>query len=398
MRVNLLANVLLLAVGGAAVVVALGGLPRSASAATTYLTATAEVSDVRDDVAATGSVASSAAWDLAFGADPVTSGSSDSSSDASNGSGETGTWVVSDVKVALGDTVTKGQVLATATNPTLDASIAAARNDWTAARLAEATAQDAYDAATTTDGLRQTRSSLLTARNQVASTRQTVRDLEATAKKSTLDAPADGVVTASTLTAGAAAPSGAAITVGAARYQVTADVVESDIAALKLQQPASVTVAAIGATLDGIVTAIAPTAESSSGSSSVVSYAVTVALKSPPATLRAGMTAEVTITTASATGVIAVPAAAVRGVQGDYSVLVMTAAGTPEARPVTVGLMTSSLVEIQSGLNAGDVVVTGTSSSQRTTNNPNGGGGFAVPGGGGGRVTNGNGPVFETKP
>ena len=133
-------------------------LPRRASAATTYLPATAEVSDVRDDVASTGSVGSSAAWDLAFGADPVTSGSSDSSSDGSSGSGDTGTWVVSDVKVALGDTVKKGQVLAAATNPTLDASIAAPRNDWTAARLAEATAQDAYDAATTTDALRQTRS------------------------------------------------------------------------------------------------------------------------------------------------------------------------------------------------------------------------------------------------
>jgi hypothetical protein len=109
------------------------------------------------------------------------------------------------------------------------------------------------------------------------------------------------------------------------------------------------------------------------------------------------MTADITITTASATGVLAVPAAAVRGIAGNYSVLVMTAAGTPEARAVTVGLMTSSLVEIQSGLTAGDIVVTGTSATQRTTTNPNGGGGFQVPGGGG-RVTNGNGPVFETKP
>jgi macrolide-specific efflux system membrane fusion protein len=158
-----------------------------------------------------------------------------------------------------------------------------------------------------------------------------------------------------------------------------------------------VSVAAIGETIDGTVTAIAPTAEASSGSSSVVSYAVTVALTEAPSALRAGMTADITITTASATNVLAVPAAAIRGGAGNYSVLVMTATGTPEARPVTVGLMTSSLVEIRSGLSAGDVVVTGTSSSQRSTGNPNGGG-FAIPGGGGGRVTNGNGPVFETKP
>jgi hypothetical protein len=64
-------------------------------------------------------------------------------------------------------------------------------------------------------------------------------------------------------------------------------------------------------------------------------------------------------------------------------VLVLTN-GTPEPRAVTVGLMTSSLVEIKSGLSAGDQVVIGTSSQQRagTTTNA-GGGGFVVPDGGG---------------
>jgi multidrug efflux pump subunit AcrA (membrane-fusion protein) len=119
---------------------------------------------------------------------------------------------------------------------------------------------------------------------------------------------------------------------------------------------------------------------------------VTVSLNSPPATLRPGMTADVTVTTASATGVLAVPAAAIRGTSGAYNVLVLTAAGTPESRPVTVGLMTSSLVEIKSGLNAGEVVITGTSSPQRagtTTGAP--GGGFTVPGGGGGGLGGGRG-------
>jgi len=89
-------------------------------------------------------------------------------------------------------------------------------------------------------------------------------------------------------------------------------------------------------------------------------------------------------TTASANGVLAVPAAAIRGAAGNYSVLVLTN-GTPEARVVTVGLMTSSLVEIKSGLSAGDQVVIGTSSQQRTgtTTNAGGGGGFVVPDGGG---------------
>jgi RND family efflux transporter MFP subunit len=396
MRLKLVAIVLLLVVGGAALVATLGGFPRSASAATTYLTATAAVADVQDDVAATGAIESATSWNLAFGAVPTTSTASDSSS---TGQGATGTWTVATVEVKVGDSVTKGQVLASAASPDLAAQIVAAKNDWTVASLNEGQAHTTYDDASGDTAILQARIAWLNARNQLASARQTLLDLKATAARKQLVAPAAGVVTAVNVTAGAEAPSGAAMTIASTDYQVTASVVESDISSMRLQQPAIVTVAAIGATLEGTVTAIAPTADSSSsGSNGVVSYAVTVTLKSPPATLRAGMTAEVTITTASASGVLAVPAAAVRGVNGNYSVLVMTASGTPEARPVTVGLMTSSLVEIQSGLTAGEVVVIGTSSSQRSTTNgfgPNGGGTFVVPGGGRG---NAGGPVIETKP
>jgi len=93
------------------------------------------------------------------------------------------------------------------------------------------------------------------------------------------------------------------------------------------------------------------------------------------------MTADITITTASSSGVLAVPAAAIRGTSGNYSVLVL-ANGTPETRAVTVGLMTSSLVEIKSGLTEGEQVVIGTSSQQRSGTGGQGGGGFVVPGGG----------------
>ena len=48
------------------------------------------------------------------------------------------------------------------------------------------------------------------------------------------------------------------------------------------------------------------------------------------------MTADITITTASAPGVLAVPAAAIRGTNGNYSVLVLVD-GTPEAQPVRSG-------------------------------------------------------------
>jgi macrolide-specific efflux system membrane fusion protein len=392
MKLKVLAIVLLLLVGGGALFVAMGGLPRGAAAATTYLTAAASVTDVSDDIAATGAVAAATSWNLQFGSAPTTgSSSSSSSSSSSNGSAATGTWHVSTVKVKVGDAVTAKEVLATASNADLAAAITAAKNEVTSAGLQKLLAQEAYDAATATDQIRQTRMSLLGALNAYAQAKTNLKDLQDQADRGSLVAPAAGVVTAVNITAAADAPSVAAITIDAASYQVTADVVETDVPSVKLGQAAAVNVAALNADLTGTVSSIAPTAASSSSSNSVVSYAVTIDLASPPVGIRSGMTASITITTASASGVLAVPAAAIRGTSGNYSVLVL-ANGTPEPRAVTVGLMTSSLVEIKSGLTEGEAVVIGTSSQQRSSTSGfgGGGGGFVVPGGGGGR---GGGPV-----
>ena len=374
MRLKVLAIVGLLVVGGIAVFMTVGGLPSSAAATPTYLTSTAAVADVSDDVAATGAIASSNSWALVFGA---------AAGSTASQSGSPATWLVSAVKVKVGDPVKKGAVLATATNTSLRVSIATATSKVNTATIEVATAQDAYDAATTTAQLRQTKIALLNARDGLAQAKAALADLNAQLSHASLLAPADGIVTVINLTVGANAPVADAIDLAAATFQVTANVVESDVATLQIGQPATVTVSAISADLTGTVTAIAPVAETST-SGGVVSYAVTVSLQAPPPSLRPGMTADVTVTTASASGVLAVPAAAIRGTSGNYNVLVLTAAGTAEARPVTVGLMTSSLVEIKSGLNAGDVVITGTASQQRTTTGGQGGNGIVVPGGGGG--------------
>jgi macrolide-specific efflux system membrane fusion protein len=376
MRLKLVAIIGLLFVGGIAVFVTMGGLPSSAAAATTYLTSTAAIADVSDDVAATGAIAASTSWAFVFGAAPGAAAGSQSGSPA--------TGLVTDVKGKVGDRVKSDAVLATASNATLKTSIATATNAVTTATIQLASAQDARDAATTTADIRRTRIDLLNARDGLAQAKATLADLKAQYARSSLVAPADGIVTAVNVTVGVDAPTADAIDLAAATFEVTANVVETDIATMQIGQAATVTVAAIKADLTGTVTAIAPVAETST-SGGVVSYAVTVALNAPPATLRPGMTADVTITTASASGVLAVPAAAIRGTNGAYTVLVLTAAGSPESRPVTVGLMTSSLVEVTSGLSAGDVVITGTSSQQRAGTTTGGqGNGFVVPGGGGG--------------
>ena len=86
---------------------------------------------------------------------------------------------------------------------------------------------------------------------------------------------------------------------------------------------------------------------------------MTVPLAEAPAKARSGMTADVTITIASATNVLTVPAAALRGSEGDYRVLTMDATGS-RSRPRPVGLVTSTTAEIKNGLTEGTAVVTGT--------------------------------------
>jgi len=97
----------------------------------------------------------------------------------------------------------------------------------------------------------------------------------------------------------------------------------------------------------------------------VATYAVTVTLTSPPATVLAGMSATVTVTTASVDNALRVPATALEGSSSTgYAVLVVNADGSTSTVTVQVGLVTTSMAQITSGLSAGETVVTGTVSSR----------------------------------
>jgi RND family efflux transporter MFP subunit len=394
MKLKIFAIVALAAVGVGAAFVAVGGLPASAASKTQYLTGAATTGDVADDVAATGTVATSASYGLAFGTPAHLA-----SSPAAAGST---TWTVTDLKAAVGDTVKKGAILATADTADLKRQLAAANTAVDTARiqlrLAKASLTDANTAAVTAQ-IRQAKVGVNNATSQLADAIKARDDVKTQIRLATLTAPIDGLVTAVNVVKGLEAPSGDAIVIDATTFQVTADVVESDLAAMKVGQTAAVTIGAVDGQVTGKVTAIAPTAAGNT-TGSVVSYAVTVSLDNVPATVRAGMTADVTITIDSATNVLTVPAAALRGTAGNYSVLTLGADGTPTPLPVEVGLVTNTTAEIKSGLTEGQEVVTGINTPQTgTATNGNGGfggGGFGgtVPIGGGRRnnpvIVNGN--------
>lgn len=364
MRLKVFAIVLLLVIAVGAVVVAMGGLTPAASSASTLLTAPASVADVTDEIAATGSIEAADTYDLTFGSASASS---------------TVVWPVREVKVAVGDHVTAGQVLATADITDLDAQIADASRAASAASIQLSLAKTDRAAATTTATRRQTQISLYNAETADARAKASLADLKAQRAAATIAAPADGIVTVVALTVGANAPTGAAISMISTGLRVTTSVVESDVAAIKVGQEATVAVAAVDASLRGKVTAIDPVG-TGSGSNGVVSFAVKIELDSPPAALRPGMTADVTIVAASATGVLSIPSRALSGTTGVYSVRVVAADGSVSTRQVQVGLVTSSLAEIKGGLQAGELVVTGTSSAQNAATNLGGGGVF--PGGG----------------
>jgi len=392
MKLKILAIVGLAVVGIGAMVVAAGGLPSSTAATTQYLTGTVTTGNVTQDVAATGSVASSESYGLSFGSPAHLAGATASSASA--------TWTPTDVKVKVGDVVKVDDVLATADTTDLKRQLAEANraldNANISYRQAKADLSAANDAAVNSQ-IRTAKTGINNAKSQISSATKTRNDLAAQIKDATLIAPIDGVVTAVNVVTGLEAPSGDAIVIDAATFEVTADVVESDLASMAIGQTASVTIGAVGADVTGTVTAIAPTTTGSS-SGGVVSYPVTISLSGVPSTVRAGMTADVTITIDSATDVLTVPAAALRGTAGNYTVLILGADGAPTAQPVEVGLITNTTAEIKSGLTAGEAVVTGVANAQTGTaatgNGGFGGGAIGIPGGGfgggGTRPRNGN--------
>jgi macrolide-specific efflux system membrane fusion protein len=390
MRRKLLALVVLAALGLGAVGVSLGVIGAQPAAASDYLTTEATVGDVTDEVAATGALASATMYGLAFGSGPY----------LIEGDGEApateATWPVSDVKVRPGDSVTTGQVLASADTTELRRDLARATADVNAAKLQLkiakeqlATARDDEDR----DAIRQGLLQVYSTQNLVSTATDDRAAIRASIVAAVLRSPIDGVVTEVNVTKGFDAPAGAAITVASTELTVTTDVVESDLAQIDIGQTASVTIDALATTVEGKVTGISPVAGDSQ--SGVVAYPVTVTLDDAPADARAGMSADVSITIASAKGVVTVPVSALQGADGDYSVMTLGPDGTPQRVAVQVGLVTNATAEIKGGIEAGTPVVIGTTADLiGTDTNGRGfpGGGVAVPGGAVRRV-DGGGPA-----
>jgi len=175
-------------------------------------------------------------------------------------------------------------------------------------------------------------------------------------ERATLAASMDGTVTALNVWVGEMVNPGQVVLVlsDLTGLEVDVNLDETDVAWVSLGQDARVGVDAFpGVEMAGEVAYIAPTANSTPG---VVLYPLTVRLASGETSVRAGMTADVEIITASRENTLIVPLRAVH-VEDGRAFVERLVGDQIERVEVTLGLTTAVEAEVTNGLVEGDVVV-----------------------------------------
>jgi macrolide-specific efflux system membrane fusion protein len=297
---------------------------------------------------------------------------------------------VATLLVEVGDTVTKGQTVAT-----LDRTGARRQLTLATANLAsaEASLTAAEDGTTTTDPQTGTSTTtvndtqVLQAESQVLQAQASVDDAETALAATVLRAPIAGTVlevngrvgstagaTTSGATGGAATSTDVVVVADLTKLEVAVSFSEADVADLAVGQAATVTFPALAdVRAAGTITSIDPTG---SASNSVVTFGAVVRLSTVPAKLRLGQSAAVSITTGSASDVVVVPSAAVTTSGSRTTVTTVAADGSQRVTRIEVGVVGAALTEVTSGVVVGDQVLLTTSTTSSTTGFP------AFPGGG----------------
>jgi RND family efflux transporter MFP subunit len=390
----------------------------------TYLTENVQIRDVDVTVAASGTVNPGIELGLQFPA-------------AATGS-------LKELFVAVGDTVAAGQVLASLNTESLvsavsgaEASVAAARSAIanaetsgdsarqaisladqaiTAAQLAIENVVDDFPAGTASQPNRDlallsaqkqkvsAEAQLETARRQLeayyplkSSAEASLRSAQAqltsarfNLENAEMTAPFAGTVVAvasevgepiGTTSVGTQGTSGFIVLAGLDEFVVTADFAESDVVSVATGQSVLLEFDAIpGETREGTVTAVAPYGSVDPLGATLTTYEVTISVPDAPPGLRAGMTAQASITTEEREAVIAAPVTALVERGDGFVVQVQAEDGSVTTVDVEIGIRGGYWVEIISGLSEGQSVVTGSDGALPPTDTGFGGPPEGTPG------------------
>lgn len=303
------------------------------------------------------------------------------------------TATVKEIKVKENDTVKTGQVLAILEDKALETSVEQARYKVTntAAKYRRLEYLNSIGGKSDAD----LEDALLNYQTAMADYDEQKSNLD----KTVLSSPMDGVVlgepvsVGTLVTAGVNDPTVIMMIGDVSQKIVKVKVDETDIGKIKVGQQATFTVDAYqDRTFTGQVAKIGQiststtkmststtstsSSSSSSSSSSVVYYYVTLSAEDPDNLLKTEMTARVNIKIDEKDDALLIPLAAMKtNADGQY-VTVLRDDGKTENVPITVGLTSSDMIEVTSGLVEGDKLVVSytksqsQSSSQKKDNGP----------------------------
>ena len=321
-----------------------GGAKPPGKPALTVTTITPQRLDMALNVQATGSLA---AWQEAIiGA-------------------ESGGLRVAEVRANVGDTVTRGQVLAVFAPETVEADLAQARAGLAEAEatLADARANAARAKEVETSGalsqqqVAQLLTAAKTAEARLLSMRAQVTAQELRLKHTTVHAPDEGSISARTVTLGAVLPQGQELfrLIRGDRLEWRAEVTSSEVARIRPGQAVTI-VSATGATVTGRVRVIAPTVDPQTRNALVYVDVPAAAVRGGG--FKAGMFArgEISIGSASA---LTLPLAAVSLRDGFSYVFVLGAGDRVSQVKVQIGRRSGERVEILGALTGNEKVVAG---------------------------------------
>lgn len=235
------------------------------------------------------------------------------------------------------------------------------------------------------------------ARATIARSQAQLRNAQVQLNSTTIRAPRAGVILQKYVEQGTIITSGQSfnsqgtsiVQIGdLSRVFVDASVDEADIAQVKVGQNVKITLDAYpDEEFRGRVRRIEPRGTTDNN---VTIIKTQVEILKPDARLRPGLNAECEFIVAEKKDALTVPPRAVKDQRGRKTVEVLVD-GKPETREVKTGLETNEAIEIVSGVNEGEKVVTQTIRPGETQRGPGGGRRGDGPGGGGRRPTGGPG-------
>jgi len=232
------------------------------------------------------------------------------------------------------------------------------RKDLDAARVAYVQAKSQYDIAERhLEGLRKVshEQEEKAAKGQMVQARGRYQGAEAQLRFSRLISPIDGYVTDRPNFPGEMPQAGAPVitVMDTSSIIAKAHISEADAALLRKGDKAEIAVAGLDKPIAGKVTQISPALDPNS-----TTVEIWVTVKNPEGKLRPGSAARVTIATAAVQG-LAVPLRAVVRAEDGRETVAVVEGGVANQREVKTGVRDDEkqLVQIISGLNAGEVVV-----------------------------------------